>query len=65
LRGHGRATVVQRTAPLPLAYARPSTSLAHKKQDVDARDKRGHYELGCGKKYSPTKQLLHHVIQPL
>jgi hypothetical protein len=33
---------VQRTASLPLAYARPSTSLVEAEKDVDARDKRGH-----------------------
>src|SRR5690349_12230425 len=35
---------VRRTASLPLAYARPSTSClaAHSKEGVDARDKPGH-----------------------
>jgi len=45
---HGRAIAVRRTASLPLAYARPSTSFV--RQDVDARHKAGHDELyfiGC------------------
>jgi hypothetical protein len=33
---------VRRTASLPLAYARPSTSWPQMKEDVDARDKPGH-----------------------
>ena len=37
---------VPRTASLPLAYARPSTSFLRRyRQDVDARDKPGHDEL--------------------
>src|SRR5215472_9263547 len=35
---------VRRTASLPLAYARPSTSYFHGRQDVDARHKAGHDE---------------------
>ena len=39
---------VRRTASLPLAYARPSTSfLLLRCQDVDARDKPGHDEFRC------------------
>jgi hypothetical protein len=36
---------VRRTASLPLAYARPSTSLLSiRRKDVDGRDKPGHDE---------------------
>src|SRR5258708_39929174 len=40
---HGRVIAVQRTASLPLAYARPSTSLLPRKrtQDMDHRDTPG------------------------
>jgi hypothetical protein len=35
---------VRRTASLPLAYARASTSFFRRRQDVDGRDKPGHDE---------------------
>jgi hypothetical protein len=41
----GPAIAVRRTASLPLAYARPSTSLLLiRRKDVDGRDKPGHDE---------------------
>jgi hypothetical protein len=40
---HGPGIAVRRTASLPLAYARPSTSyLPMERKDVDARHKAGH-----------------------
>jgi hypothetical protein len=38
--------VVRRTASLPLAYARASTSFSTKENGVDGRNKSGHHERG-------------------
>src|SRR5258708_354117 len=43
-------TAVQRTASLPLAYARASTPLLATSEDVDGRDKPGHDGDGVGRR---------------